>query len=143
MAAMGYIQTISTWTPSSVGQVAAEAALRGPQEFLESWRQAYSRRRDILVGFLNEIEGVSCLRPAGAFYAFPCIEKLIGRKSPDGVAIEDDVALAMYFLDNAGVATVPGSIFGAGNHLRMSFAAPEGQVTSACRRIASAIVRLS
>lgn len=143
MAAMGYVQTISSWTPSAVGQIAAEAALNGPQEFIESWRQAYSRRRDILVGFLNEIEGLSCRSPSGAFYAFPCIEKLIGRRTPGGTVIEDDVALATYLLNSAAVSTVPGSIFGARHHLRMSFVVSEGQLTAACQRIASAIVRLS
>ncbi|MGD2131006.1 MAG: pyridoxal phosphate-dependent aminotransferase [Lysobacterales bacterium] len=133
--AMCKIQSQSTSCPGSVSQAAATAALAGPQDCVETMRQAFRRRYEFMHKALNDIPGVECPECEGAFYAFPSFQNFI-----DGMeGIRDDVELATWMLDNAGVATVPGSAFGAPGHLRLSFAASMEYLEEAVRRIHKAM----
>ena len=133
--AMRKIQSQSTSCPGSVSQAAATAALAGPQDCVETMRQAFKRRYEFMHQALNDIPGVECPECEGAFYAFPSFQDFI-----DGMeGIRDDVELATWMLDNAGVATVPGSAFGAPGHLRLSFAASMDYLEEAVRRIHKAM----
>jgi len=126
IAAMRKYGGQTTSNPSSVSQWAAVAALNGPQDFLDGWRTAYVRRRDMMVSRLNAMKGLSCQTPPGAFYVFvDCTQ-----------AADDDAALAMSLLQEQGVATVPGSAFHAPGHLRLSYAASDAELTEACDRLA-------
>jgi aspartate aminotransferase len=135
VAAMRKVQGQSTSCPCSVSQAAATAALTGPQDCVEDMRQAFKRRYEYMHAALNEIEGVTCPTCEGAFYAFPSFQGFIDRV--DG--IRDDVELAAWLLERAGVSTVPGSAFGAPGHLRLSFAAGMDCLEDAVGRIKAAI----
>ncbi len=118
IAAMRKIQSQSTSNPTSISQVAAAAGLSSSQECLEPMIAAFKQRHDRVVARLNEIRGVSCLQSQGAFYAFPDMREAIA--SLPGV--NNDLEMAEYLLNEAGVALVPGSAFGAEGYLRLSFA---------------------
>ena len=135
VSAMRKVQGQSTSCPCSVSQAAATAALDGPQDCVEDMRQAFERRYEYMHAALNEIEGVSCPACEGAFYAFPSFQAFIERM--DGM--RDDVDLAAWLLEHAGVSTVPGSAFGAPGHLRLSFAASMDHLEEAVGRIKAAI----
>ncbi len=111
----------STSAPSSVSQWAAVEALTGPQEKITVMRNAFERRRNYIVERMNKIEGVSCLKPEGAFYMMMNIEKLIGRKFGD-IEVVDSDSFAKAFLEQGLVAVVPCSGFGAPNFVRWSYA---------------------
>ncbi len=95
-----------------------------------------------MVNGLNAIPGISCLTPAGAFYVYPDCKELIGKKTPEGRALEDDSAIADYFLQNARVAVVPGVAFGLSPHVRLSYAADESLLQEACQRIEASVKKL-
>ena len=133
--AMRKVQGQSTSCPSSVSQAAATAALSGPQDCVEEMRQAFRRRYDYLHGALNEIPGVDCPECEGSFYAFPSFRDFIDQRDD----IRDDVELATWLLEEAGVATVPGSAFGGPGHLRLSYAASVEYLQEAVRRIQAAV----
>ena len=111
----------STGAPSSISQKAAVAALDGPQGEVETMRQAFEKRRNYIVERINAIDGVSCIKPEGAFYVMMSIEKLIGR-TLHGQLIENSDDFCSAFLQHGLVATVPGSGFGAPNYVRWSYA---------------------
>ena len=111
----------STGAPSSISQKAAVAALDGPQGEVETMRQAFEKRRNYIVERINAIDGVSCIKPEGAFYVMMSIEKLIGR-TLHGQLIENSDDFGSAFLQHGLVATVPGSGFGAPNYVRWSYA---------------------
>jgi aspartate aminotransferase len=133
--AMEVLQGQVTSAASSVAQWAAVEALDGPQEYLATRREAFRRRRDIVVDALNECHGIRCLRPEGAFYVFPSCEGTFGKKTLSGVWIENDEDFALELLTVEGVAVVQGSAFGAAGHFRISYAASESQLTEALIRI--------
>ena len=133
--AMATVQSQSTSCPASVSQWAALAALTGPQDFLDEWRAVFRRRRDLVVGALNDIRGVECRRPEGAFYVYPGIGGLIGRISAGGAPITDDTAFCMALLEEEGVALVPGAAFGLSPCFRLSYASSDAALTEACERI--------
>ena len=135
VAAMRKIQGQSTSCACSVSQAAATAALNGPQDCVEEMRQAFRRRHEYLVEALNGIPGVNCPDCEGAFYAFPSFQEVIDRR-PD---LRDDIELATWLLEEAGVATVPGAAFGGPGHLRLSYAASRDQLREAIRRIRLAV----
>lgn len=111
----------STGSPCTVSQAAAVAALSGPQESVETMRQSFEARRDFIVRRMNQIDGVSCIKPDGAFYVMMNIEKLFGRIiHGELIQTSDDFCTA--FLKHGLVATVPGSSFGAPNFVRWSYA---------------------
>jgi aspartate aminotransferase len=136
------IQGQATTNPTTASQWAALAALTGPWEPMEKMRVAFEERRSIIVDALNAIPGFECRMPEGAFYAFPSVQALIGKRAGD-VTITDDVALATYLLEVAKVAVVPGTAFGAPGFLRMSYAASNEQIREGVRRIAEAVAKLS
>ncbi len=135
IGAMKKIQSQSTSNPTSISQVAAQAALEGPQDCVKKMIQAFKERHDFVVNTLNELPGVRCLPGDGTFYAFPNMQDIIDAKSD----IADDVALAEYFLQEAGVALVPGSAFGAPGHMRISFATSLDVLENALTRIKKAL----
>ncbi len=132
------LQGQATTNPTAAAQYAAIAALTGPQEPVEQMRQAFEERRALIVGGLNDIEGISCLTPDGAFYAFANVEGLVGRKA-SGQTLEDDLAVAGYLLEEARCAVVPGTAFGAPGFLRISYAASKEVIAEGLRRMAAAI----
>jgi aspartate aminotransferase len=143
IAAMAVVQSQSTTNPSSVSQAAAIAALTGPQDFLVERRQAFERRRDLVVDGLNAIEGIACRRPEGAFYVYANCAGLIGRKAKDGATIDSDSTFCRYLLERHDVAVVPGSCFGLAPFFRLSYAASEQNLREAIKRIANACKELS
>ncbi|MDH4318094.1 MAG: pyridoxal phosphate-dependent aminotransferase [Desulfobulbaceae bacterium] len=140
--AMNKIQSQSTSNPSSPAQYAALAALTGPQDFPGMMTKAFLPRRDFCVGELLSIEGVSCVNPGGAFYVFPNFSKFYGKEF-NGKKINDSVALADYFLDEAKVASVPGAAFGSDEFVRFSFATSMDILREGMERIKKALAALS
>lgn len=143
IAAMSTVQSQTTSAPCSISQAAAAAALRGSQARLAEMVAAFRLRRDELVDLLNEIPGFECPSPAGAFYVFPRIERLIGARTAEGAVLTSDTDVSSHLLDVAGVASVPGSVFGAPGHLRLSFAAAPASLRDAGHRLARAVGALS
>ena len=133
--AMKKVQSQSTSNPTSIAQVAAEAALNGPQDFIRVMVTAFEERHDFVVDRLNRMPGVSCLPTDGTFYLFPNVQELIERL--DGVG--NDVDLAEYLIEKAGVALVPGSAFGLGGHIRLSIATSMANLEKALERIEAVV----
>ncbi len=143
IAAMRKIQSQSTSNPCSISQWAAVEALNGPQDFLATRAEAFRRRRDLVVAALNDIEGITCPVPEGAFYVYPSISGLIGKTTPKGVVIQDDETFAKALLEDFGVAVVFGSAFGLSPHFRVSYATSDEALTEACARIKRFVEQLS
>ena len=139
---MGEIQGHSTSNPCSISQAAALAALIGPQDFLKDWVKAFQERRDLVVSLLNQIPGLSCPKPQGAFYVYPGCAGVIGSKTPDGKVISSDDDFATYLLQGEGVAIVPGSGFGLSPAFRVSYATSTKALNEACARIKRACEKL-
>jgi len=135
VTAMIKVQSQSTSGACSISQAAAVAALEGSQDCVTQMRIEYKRRYEYLLEALNEIDGIECEDCEGAFYAFPSFKAIIDRL-PD---IRDDVELAAWMLENAGVAMVPGTAFGAPGHLRLSFATSMENLQSCVQRIKDAL----
>jgi len=131
ITAMRKIQSQSTSNPCSISQSASVAALNGSQECLIPMKKAFKERHDWLVAALNKLPGFSCIEGEGAFYAFPNVEGVIA--NIDGV--NDDVELSTWLLENAEVAVVPGTPFGAQGHVRLSFATSLENLQLAVSRI--------
>jgi len=126
----------TTSNPCSISQWAAVAALNGDHTFLEDRNTMFKQRRDMVVDALNAAPGLVCRKPTGAFYVFPDASALIGKSSPKGVAMPDDIAFASALLEEENVAVVPGSAFGRGGAFRISYATDMQSLTEATRRIA-------
>ncbi|MDO8706866.1 MAG: pyridoxal phosphate-dependent aminotransferase [Sulfuricaulis sp.] len=131
IAAMRKIQSQSTSNPTSIAQVAAEAALNGDQGCIAPMVRAFKERHDRVVSRLNKIRGVRCLPSLGTFYAFPDFSKAIAATP----GVNNDVEMAEYLLNKADVALVPGSAFGAEGHLRLSYATSMEMLDKALDRI--------
>ena len=140
---MGEIQGHSTSNPSSISQAAAVAALTGPQEFLATWVETFKSRRDMVVEMLNQVPGITCSKPEGAFYVYPSCAGLIGKKTPDGKVINNDEEFAKYLLESEGVAVVQGSGFGLSPYFRISYATSTEALKEACTRIKRACEKLT
>ena len=136
--AMTNIQSQSTSNPTSIAQKAAVAALKGPQECVEEMRKEFEKRRNYLVKELNNITGISCKMPQGAFYAFPNVKQILGKKA-DSVAINSSMDLSIYLLEKAQVALVPGSAFGAEGYIRISYATSMENLSKGVERIRNAL----
>ena len=141
--AMAKVQSQSTSSPNSIAQYAAVEALNGPLDFMASNLKAFDARRQLVVDALNAIDGFDCPNPDGAFYVFPSVAGLIGRKTPDGTVIENDSALVSWLLEDGGVAAVQGVAFGLEPHFRISYATSTEALEEACARIKSSIDKLS
>lgn len=139
--AMTSIQSQSTSNPTSIAQKAAVAALRGPQDFTISMVNEFDKRRKILVEGLNDINGIKCIMPVGAFYAFPNVSALYGKKKGERV-INSSFDFAMYMLEDANVALVHGEAFGNDNHVRVSYAISVESINKALQRIKKAVSEL-
>jgi aspartate aminotransferase len=140
-AEMDKIQSQSTTNPTAVAQHATVAALNGPREPIEAMREVFAARRRAMVSGLDAIDGIRCRAPEGAFYAFPNVSELIGKRDADR-KIQDDVQLAMWLLEAARVAVVPGTAFGAPGYLRLSYATSQELIEEGVRRIAQATAGL-
>ena len=127
--------------PCSVSQKAAEAAYTGSQECVETMRQAFERRRDLIVSLAREMPGLEVHNPQDAFYHFPKCSSFFGKRDGDRV-INNSTDLAMYLLEVGHVATVGGDAFGSPECFRMSYATSEANITEAMRRIADTLARL-
>lgn len=138
--AMGILQSQSTSNPTSISQVAAQAALEGPQECITPMLDAFKERHAYVVDRFNKMPGLSCLKAGGAFYAFPHAVEAINNLQKAGKITEaTDLALADYFLEEFDVAVVPGSAFGAEGYFRISFATSMENLQTALDRIEKAL----
>lgn len=135
IGAMRKIQSQSTSNPCSISQWAAVEALNGTQDYIASNNEVFVRRRDLVVSMLNEIDGVTCPVPEGAFYVYPSIAGLIGKTSAAGAKIADDAAFATALLEETGVAVVFGAAFGLSPNFRVSYATSDAALKEACSRI--------
>ena len=142
IAAMTTVQSQSTSNPTSISQKAAVAALNEGDAFIKEMVAEFDQRRRYMVERLNKIQGIQCAMPKGAFYAFPHVGRLIGRRSPDG-PLASATALAGYLLKEARTALVPGEAFGAPEYLRFSYATGMQNIVAGLDRIDDAIRRLS
>ena len=133
--AMSTIQSQSTSNPSSISQAAAVEALNGPQDFIAKHNVIFQRRRDMVVRMLNECAGNTCLNPQGAFYVYPSCAGTLGKTTPKGKKIKNDLDFATALLDEKLVAVVPGEAFGLAPYFRISYAASDAILEDACKRI--------
>jgi aspartate aminotransferase len=140
--AMAKLQSQSTSCPNSIAQHAAIAALDGPTDFMADNLAAFARRRAMVVDALNAMEGVYCLNPDGAFYVYPDISALIGRRRPDGGVIETDSDFVAALLELGEVAVVPGVAFGLSPCFRISYAESAAVLETALARIARVVASL-
>lgn len=138
-SACNKLQGQYTSGPCSIAQKAAEAAYTGDQSSVETMRQAFERRRDLVVKMASEISGFKVNKPDGAFYIFPECDSYFGKKTPKGDVIKNAADLAMYLLVDGHVACVGGGAFGAPNCIRMSYATSEENLTEAFKRIKKAL----
>ena len=144
ITAMENVQSQSTSNPTSISQVAAEAALNGDQGCLAPMLKAFRERHIYIVDALNKIPGVTCLPSGGAFYAFPDVRPVIKAMEKNGfIAAATDVALSEYLLEQAGVAVVPGSAFGSEGYIRLSFATSMENLQNAIGRIDKAFSKIT
>ena len=135
IGAMRKIQSQSTSNPCSVSQWAAIEALNGTQDYIPENNKKFVRRRNLVVDMLNQIDGMICPTPEGAFYVYPSIAGLIGKTSAGGVVIENDEAFATALLEETGVAVVFGAAFGVSPNFRVSYATSDENLKEACSRI--------
>lgn len=136
------LQSQYTSGPSSIAQKAAEAAYSGPQECVEEMRQAFERRRNLVVKLASEIPGLKVNNPQGAFYLFPEVSSFFGKRYGEGV-INNASDLALYLLEVGHVATVDGEAFGLPGYVRLSYATSDDNIREAMKRIAAALAQLS
>lgn len=135
------VQSQSTTNPTTVAQYAAIAALRGERDDLAKMVREFAARRNRMVEGLRTIPGIGCRMPEGAFYAFPSVKGLIGKKAGERV-LTDDVAVASFMLEDARCAVVPGSAFGAPGYVRLSYATSQEQIQKGLDRIREAVGKL-
>jgi aspartate aminotransferase len=140
ITAMENVQSQSTSNPTSISQVAAEAALNGDQGCIAPMVKAFRERHAYVVEALNRLPGISCIKAGGAFYAFPDARLAIAALHQKGLIKEQtDIALSEYLLAEAGVAVVPGSAFGSEGYIRLSFATSMENLQNAIGRMAKAL----
>ena len=141
--AMIKIQGQSTSNPSSISQYAALAGISGSKEFLDPCLNAFDERRHYVVDKLNSIDGISCILPEGAFYAYPNVSGLIGKKTQNGKILNNDAEIVEWLLESAEVAAVPGVAFGLEPYFRVSYATSLEVLKEAMNRIEKAVLTLS
>ena len=137
ITALGKIQSHSTSNPSTIAQHAALRALEGVDDDVQRMYEAYCERRAWLVGALNQVPGICCTDPDGAFYVFPDISAYFGKKG-----ITDSQSFANFLLDEARVAVVPGAAFGLDQFVRISYATSMERLQEGIKRITAAVERL-
>jgi len=141
--AMAKIQSQSTSNPNSIAQWAAVAALNGPLDFMADNLVHFAARRKLVTSHLNQIDGIRCFIPQGAFYVYPSVEGLMGRTTPSGKILETDSDFVTYLLESKGVATVQGTAFGLAPYFRISYATSTAALEDAMARISAACAELS
>ena len=141
IAAMTEIQSQSTSNATSIVQKAAIEALLGDQSFIPKMVAEFKKRRDVIVGALNDIPGIACAMPPGAFYVFPRVSALYGRKY-QGKPIATSNDFSEFLLEAANVAVVPGGAFGNDDYIRLSYATSMGLIVEGVKRIAGAVAKL-
>jgi aspartate aminotransferase len=141
--AMATLQGQSTTNASSISQAAAVAALEGPGDELEKMRVEFDRRRRYMLQTLRAMPGVKCVEPRGAFYAFPDVSSLLGKKTPAGRRLDSDLELSTYLIEEAKVAVVPGSAFYAPGFVRLSYATSQANIEKGLARLGEALARLT
>jgi aspartate aminotransferase len=139
---MANIQSQSTSNPCSISQKAAVAALRFGEPFTKQMVAEFDRRRRVIVEGLNDIPGVSCSMPGGAFYAFPNMQGVLRKRGPTG-PVNSPTDLATYLLNDAHIAVVPGEPFGSESHIRLSYATSMDTITSGLKRLREALEKLT
>ncbi|WP_433850902.1 pyridoxal phosphate-dependent aminotransferase [Brucella pseudogrignonensis] len=143
IAAINKMQSQSVTSVCGIAQAAAKAALDGDQDFVANAAHTFSRRADLVSGYLSQIAEIEFLKPEGAFYAFIGVEQLIGRLTPSGVTLNNDTDIANYLLNAFGVSSVPGIAFGAPGFIRLSIAASDEELIRACARLKDMVSSLS
>ncbi|NFV81961.1 pyridoxal phosphate-dependent aminotransferase [Magnetospirillum aberrantis] len=133
--AINMIQSQSVTHTSSVSQAAAVEALNGPQDFIPTNAEVFKRRRDLIVGLLNQCPGITCRTPEGAFYVYPSCAGTIGKTTAKGKVIKNDTDFVTYLLEDEGVAVVQGAAFGLSPYFRISYATSDAALTKAAERI--------
>ena len=141
--AIAKIQSQSTTNPSSISQAASVEALSGTQDFIKKRADSFQERRDFVVKALNDIDGINCLNPDGAFYVFPSCKELMGKKDPSGKEIKSDTDFVQSLLENSGIAVVQGSAFGLEGFFRISYATSMENLKKALEKISSFCKSLS
>jgi aspartate aminotransferase len=139
ITAMGTLQSHTTSNPCSISQAASVAALQGPQDFLLERTQLFRQRRDGVVTLLNQIPGLSCQSPEGAFYIYVSCQGVIGKTTPQGTTLLTDTQVAGFLLEEAGVAVVPGEAFGMSPYLRLSYATSLEVLEAACEAMGKSL----
>ena len=135
IAGMNKIQSQSTTSTSSISMAASVEALSGDQEFIDLHNIQFKKRRDMVVENLNQIDGINCSIPPGAFYVYPSCEGIIGKKTFAGNTINTDEDFMNFLLESEGIAGVHGESFGLSPHFRLSYATDEKTLEDACNRI--------
>lgn len=141
--AMATLISQSTSCVSAISQAAARVALSADQACVGEAAAVFHARRDRIVALLEAVPGIRCPRPQGAFYVYPNVEGLLGRRTPAGATLRSDLDVVMYLLDEAGVAVLDGAAYGLSPYLRLSFATSMDHIEEGCRRIAEACGRLA
>nr|WP_315230948.1 pyridoxal phosphate-dependent aminotransferase [uncultured Albidiferax sp.] len=136
--ALSLLASQTTTCASAMGQAAAVVALNGPQACVAEACALFQVRRDRIVELLNTIPGIRCATPQGAFYVFPSVAGLLGRRQPDGTRIASDMDVMLFLLNQAGVASVDGNSYGMPGYLRLSFATSVEQIEAGCHAIRQA-----
>ncbi len=142
IAAMNKIQSQSTTSTSSITMAASVEAISGPQDFILDHNKKFIKRRDLVVRKLNEIDGITCSKPDGAFYVYPNCRDILGKITPNGKKISTDEDFMTYLLEDQGVAGVHGSAFGLSPYFRLSYATSDHILEDACNRIQLACSKL-
>ena len=142
IGAMNKIQSQSTTSTSSITMAASVEAISGPQDFILDHNKKFIKRRDLVVSKLNEIDGITCSKPDGAFYVYPNCQDILGKITPNGKKISSDEDFMTYLLEDQGVAGVHGSAFGLSPYFRLSYATSDHILEDACNRIQLACSKL-
>jgi len=141
ITAAATIQSQSTSNPTSIAQAAAVEALTGPQDDVAEMARAFQKRRDLIVARLKRVPGLRCFEPQGAFYVFPNVRSLFGRKA-NGKTLATPSDIVEYLLEDARVLAVPGEDFGSTENIRISYATSLAEIEKGCDRIEAAIKKL-
>ncbi len=141
ISAMSKLQGQATSCANSIGQFAGIEALSGDQKCVQDMLMLFKQRRDLIIKLLNELPGVKCLSPAGAFYAFPDFSRFLG-KEVDGKLLRDTFDISEYILRSSKVVTVPGDGFGAPGHIRFSYATNKQNIEKGIKRIQGALKKI-
>ena len=142
IAAAGTIQSQSTSNPTSIAQAAAVEALTGPQDEVAEMAREFQKRRNVIVARLKGVPGLSCFEPQGAFYVFPNVRSLFGRKAK-GKTLATPGDVVDYLLEEARVLAVPGEDFGSTENIRISYATSLAEIEKGCERIEAAIKKIA